>query len=68
VIVTAGGGGGYGNPLERDIEEVGRDVINGYISVEQARQDYGVVIAPDTFEIDAEATQKLRDALRSNRS
>jgi N-methylhydantoinase B len=65
VIITAGGGGGYGDPLERDIEKVGQDVINGYISIEHARQDYGVVIAPDTFEIDAEATQKLRDTLTS---
>lgn len=63
VIVVAGGGGGYGNPLERDIEEVRWDVINGYVSVEHARQDYGVVIDPHTFEIDTIATQRLRDNL-----
>jgi N-methylhydantoinase B len=61
VIVTAGGGGGYGNPFERDIEIVRQDVINGYVSVEQAKQDYGVVINPQTFDVDVMATQRLRD-------
>ena len=68
VIVTAGGGGGYGDPLERDIEEVRWDVINGYVSVEHARLDYGVVIAPDTFEIDARGTEQLRDGLQGKKS
>jgi len=36
------GGGGYGNPLERDPEMVKRDVINGYVSPESAKGDYGV--------------------------
>jgi len=59
VTATAGGGGGYGNPRERDVEAVRRDVINGYVSVEHARQDYGVVIDPQSFEIDDTATRKL---------
>ncbi len=63
MVATAGGGGGYGNPLERDIEEVRRDVINGYVSVEQARHDYGAVIDPQSFEVDATATQNLRSDL-----
>ena len=49
VIVTAGGGGGYGDPLERDPEAVRRDVIQGYVSIEHARLDYGVVLAPNTL-------------------
>ncbi len=57
VTATAGGGGGYGNPRERDVEAVRRDVINGYISVEHARQDYGVVIDPQSYEIDDTATR-----------
>lgn len=65
-ITTAGGGGGYGNPLERDPEAVLWDVINGYVSVEHASQDYGVVIDRQTFEIDTEATQRLRDSLHIN--
>jgi N-methylhydantoinase B len=63
VIVTAGGGGGYGDPLERDIEEVRWDVINGYVSIEQAKKDYGVAIDPKTFVVDVIATQRLRDGL-----
>ena len=62
VIATAGGGGGYGNPLERDIEAVRRDVINGYVSPEKARQDYGVVIDPQTSEVDEKATRELRSS------
>ena len=61
-ITTAGGGGGYGNPLERDPEVVRWDVINGLVSLEHARQDYGVIIDPHTFKVDATATQKLRDS------
>jgi N-methylhydantoinase B len=64
VIVTAGGGGGYGDPLERDVEEVHWDVINGSVSVEHARLEYGVEINPDTFEIDGKATKQLRDGLK----
>ena len=61
VIVTAGGGGGYGNPFERDIEKARQDVINGYVSAEQAKQDYGVVINSQTFDVDVKATQRLRE-------
>jgi N-methylhydantoinase B len=43
VIVTAGGGGGYGNPAERDPEMVRRDVLDGYVSAESAQADYGLV-------------------------
>ena len=68
VIVTAGGGGGYGDPLERDSEAVRQDVIDGYVSIEHARLDYGVAIAPDTFEIDAKATQELRKARAAEKS
>jgi N-methylhydantoinase B len=60
VSATAGGGGGYGKPVDRPLDKVQMDVINGYISVESARRDYGVVIDPVTFTVDKEATQKLR--------
>src|SRR5690606_28682288 len=39
------GGGGYGDPFERDPEAVLSDVLDGFVSVEAARRDYGVVIA-----------------------
>jgi len=68
VVAIAGGGGGYGNPLERDVEAIHRDVINGYVSVEHARQDYGVVIDPQSFEVNDEATQNLRSNLLIQKS
>jgi N-methylhydantoinase B len=66
VVVTAGGGGGYGDPLDRDPEAVRSDVIEGYVSLERARLDYGVALLAGTFEIDREATRLLRDSLRDN--
>jgi N-methylhydantoinase B len=54
------GGGGYGNPLERDPEAVAADVFNGYVSVERAKSDYGVVLDPGTFKLDPEETDKVR--------
>jgi N-methylhydantoinase B len=60
VVMDAAGGGGYGDPLERDPALVARDVENGYVTVESAESDYGVVIDPSTCTVDAEATAKLR--------
>jgi len=60
VVMDAAGGGGYGNPLERDPELVRSDVMQGYVSIEGAREHYGVVINPDTLEIDTAATDSLR--------
>ena len=54
------GGGGYGRPLEREPQAVQADVFNGYVSVERAREDYGVVIDSVTFNVNIEETQKLR--------
>ena len=60
VTIDAAGGGGYGNPLERDPEMLETDVREGYVSLEKAREYYGVVIDPKTFKVDMEATKKLR--------
>ncbi|MGZ5841401.1 MAG: hydantoinase B/oxoprolinase family protein [Xanthobacteraceae bacterium] len=60
--LRSGGGGGYGSPHERDREAVRSDVRQGYVSVEDARSLYGVVIDPETFEIDSEATTRLRSS------
>lgn len=54
------GGGGFGDPFERDPEAVRQDVIDGYVSRERAREDYGVVLTEDG-ELDREATELLRD-------
>ncbi len=48
VTIDAAGGGGCGNPLERDLEMIERDVLEGYVSLEKAREDYGLVITPKT--------------------
>ncbi|MBW2064429.1 MAG: hydantoinase B/oxoprolinase family protein [Deltaproteobacteria bacterium] len=44
VIMDAAGGGGFGDPLERDPALVERDVEHGYVTIEGARKDYGVII------------------------
>lgn len=49
------GGGGYGNPIERDPELVSADVVAGLLSVDTARREYGVVL-DDGGTIDVEAT------------
>lgn len=56
----AGGGGGYGDPKKRPIDLVRREVRNGIVSPERAREDYGVVIDPNTFTVDEGATKTLR--------
>jgi N-methylhydantoinase B len=64
IIMDAAGGGGYGDPLERDPEMVQDDVIQGYVSLEKAKEDYGVVIDPATMKADLAATEELRRSLR----
>ena len=54
------GGGGYGNPRERDAKQVLEDVLDEYISLEAAARIYGVIIDPATFQIDEAATRKAR--------
>lgn len=60
VTIDAPGGGGYGNPLERDPEMILHDVIEGYVSLESARNDYGVAIDPVSLTLNMEETKKLR--------
>ena len=64
VIMDAAGGGGYGDPLEREPELVEKDVADGYVSLECAKEDYGVVINPQTMKADWGATEKLRESLK----
>jgi N-methylhydantoinase B len=68
VSIRTGGGGGWGDPLERDPNLVLQDVINEYISVDDARSIYGVVIDPDTMTIRWEETKELRERLKRKRS
>jgi N-methylhydantoinase B len=65
LVHIAAGGGGYGDPLERDPTAVLDDVLDDKIDVGMAREVYGVVIASGTCEIDKQATRRLRAELRS---
>jgi N-methylhydantoinase B len=60
----SGGGAGVGKPEERDPESVKWDVRNELVSIEMAKEVYKVVIDPETFEIDQEATRSLRDQVK----
>ena len=61
VTIDAPGGGGYGDPLEREPEMVEADVAEGYVTLERAGSEYGVVIDRQTMKVNVEATKKLRD-------
>ncbi len=66
VVMRSSGGGGYGDPLDRDAELVRLDVVHGYVSAERAAAGYGVVLdARDA--VDAAATAARRAAIRQGR-
>ena len=54
------GAGGWGSPLDRDPEAVLDDVRNEKLTPEYAKREYGVVIDPDTLQLDHVATRRLR--------
>jgi len=60
--LRSGGGGGFGSPLERPAAMVQDDVRQGYVSLGAARDYYGVVLDPETLDIDAQASEAARVA------
>ncbi len=64
--VEMNAGGGYGDPFDRDPELVLGDVLDGYVTLQGASEDYGVVIDPTTLTVDLPDTQKLRRARRTD--
>jgi N-methylhydantoinase B len=71
VAVVTTGGGGWGDPLEREPERVLRDVLEGKVSLAAARDEYGVLlrtIPNDEYELDAQGSAKLREELRARRT
>ncbi|MEQ8659299.1 MAG: hydantoinase B/oxoprolinase family protein, partial [Gammaproteobacteria bacterium] len=65
-LVTPGGGG-WGDPLERDIEAVRMDVVRRLVSHASAERDYGVVMDAATHEVDMAATARRRIELAEQR-
>lgn len=67
LIQYEGGGGGYGDPIERDPDLVLKDVKLGYVSLEAAKKSYGVVIYPEKLEVNINKTRELRAKIISRR-
>jgi len=67
VVFRTAGGGGWGDPVERDAARVRNDVARGLMSTERAREDYGVVLAGARHDVDLRATEQLRDGMRRRR-
>jgi N-methylhydantoinase B len=66
------GGGGFGDPLNRDLQAVLDDVIDGYVTTSRAELDYGVVIDDSgemtrSWLVDLAATMRKREYIRQNR-
>jgi N-methylhydantoinase B len=66
VRIDTTGGGGWGDPLERETSLVAMDVLHGKVTVASAADDYGVVCSPEGT-VDDLATMALRDAMRAQR-
>ena len=66
VTVCTPGGGGFGDPIERDPELVARDLRRSYYTSDQAREMFGVVVDPETLAVDAAATAAERARARQD--
>ena len=62
--METGGGGGWGHPFDREPDRVRSDVLGGFVSIECAREEYGVVLKGSQCELDREATDALRSSSR----
>ncbi|MCG8692735.1 MAG: hypothetical protein MI806_16150, partial [Minwuiales bacterium] len=67
VIFRTAGAGGWGDPLERDVERVRADVVRRLVSPAKARDDYGVMLVGPRHEVDQRATEALRENQRRGR-
>jgi len=65
IYFRAPGGGGYGNPLDRDLDYLQHDIDNEYVSIESAERDYGAVVDRTTRKIDLKATEVKRKKLKT---
>jgi len=62
-ILRSGGGGGFGSPLDRPVESVRFDVEQGYVSLEAARDYFGVILDPESLAVDIAASARQRELL-----
>ena len=67
VIFRTAGGGGWGDPLDRDPLRTRNDVARKLMTETKAREEYGVVLSGPDLDIDRRATDELRDSMRRNR-
>ncbi len=67
VMVATAGGGGWGDPLEREAWRVLEDVKDEFVTIESARELYGVVVDAATRELDIAASESLRARMRAVR-
>jgi N-methylhydantoinase B len=65
LAILSPGGGGVGDPLDRPVHKVVRDVRDGLVSAAMAREAYGVVMQSDLRRADVSATAALRSARRT---
>jgi N-methylhydantoinase B len=63
LVNSTGGGGGYGNPFDRDPLKVAQDVRNGFVSIEAAAREYGVAVKLEDFSVDEGLTSRMRSAV-----
>ncbi|MFQ5845070.1 MAG: hydantoinase B/oxoprolinase family protein, partial [Planctomycetota bacterium] len=66
-VQEAGGGGGHGPPHQRPAGKVRDEVVDGIVSIEAAREVYGVALDPETLEVRAEETARLRGEMEEGR-
>ena len=67
IVFRTAGGGGWGDPLERDPARVRADVRRKLMSAQKAERDYGVVLAGDALDPEAAATEARRESIRRSR-
>jgi N-methylhydantoinase B len=65
VLIRCAGSGGYGDPLEREVERVLQDVVDGYITPQAAHDLYGVILREGR--VDPSATTAQRAHIRQSR-
>jgi N-methylhydantoinase B len=65
ILSRTGGGGGYGDPLQRDPESVRQDVIEKYVSEDYAKTAYGVVL-DEALNVDTGETERRRASMRAS--